>query len=299
MKTKVISALFLLLLLIFSAASSLGYDLPEIKKKGVLRHLGVPYANFVTGSGDGFSVELIQGFAEHLRVRYEFVQTSWPTVIQDLSGKRIKPMGDDVDILGKAPVKGDIIATGLTVLSWRKQIIDFSTPTFPTQIWLLARADSSLQPIKSTGDTSKDIKMVKAMLKGRSVLGIANTCLDPHLYGIEESGANAIFFQGKLNRLSPAVIKGEAETCIYEVPDALNALRKWPGKLKVIGPLSSNQFMACGFRKSCPELRKAFNQYLEQIKRSGTYLDLVEKYYDDVLLYFPDFFVITQPEVKK
>ncbi len=34
-------------------------DLDEIKKSGVLRHLGVPYANFVTGSGDGMDVELV------------------------------------------------------------------------------------------------------------------------------------------------------------------------------------------------------------------------------------------------
>jgi len=290
MKTKVVSALFSLLALIFSAVNAFGDDLPEIKKRGVLRHLGVPYANFVTGSGDGFSVELIQGFAEHLGVKYEFVQTSWPTVIQDLSGKMVRPMGDDVDILGNAPIKGDIIATGLTVLTWRKKIIDFSTPTFPTQMWLLARADSSLQPIKSTGDAAKDIKMVKAMLKGRSVLGVADTCLDPHLYGIEKSGGNVMFFQGKLNELSPAVIKGEAETCIYEVPDALNALKRWPGKLKVIGPLSGKQAMGCGFRKSCPELRTAFNQYLEQSRRDGTYLHLVDKYYEDVVVYFPGFF---------
>ena len=30
-----------------------GMDLSDIKKRGVLRHLGVFYANFVTGSGDG------------------------------------------------------------------------------------------------------------------------------------------------------------------------------------------------------------------------------------------------------
>jgi len=43
-------------------------DLPEIRARGELRHLGIRYANFVTGSGDGFDVELVRGFAEHLGV---------------------------------------------------------------------------------------------------------------------------------------------------------------------------------------------------------------------------------------
>lgn len=30
-----------------------GGDLPDVRAAGVLRHLGVPYANFVSGSGDG------------------------------------------------------------------------------------------------------------------------------------------------------------------------------------------------------------------------------------------------------
>lgn len=37
-------------------------DLPEIKARGELHHLGIRYANFVTGAGDGFDAELTQGF---------------------------------------------------------------------------------------------------------------------------------------------------------------------------------------------------------------------------------------------
>ncbi|MBW1783718.1 MAG: transporter substrate-binding domain-containing protein [Deltaproteobacteria bacterium] len=289
MKIKAMGVLSLTICLLSLSINAFGDDMPEIKKKGVLRHLGVPYANFVTGSGDGFSVELMQGFSKYLGVRYAYVQTSWSNVIQDLSGKKVRPRGVEVEILGHAPIRGDVVATGLTILPWREKVIDYSIPTFPTQIWLLARAESSLQPIKSTGDTERDIEMVKSLLKGRSVLGVTNTCLDPNLYGIRESGAKVILFQEEVNKLSPAVIRGDAETCIYEVPDALNALKKWPGRLKVIGPLSGEQAMACGFRKSFPRLREAFNQYLVQSKRNGSYLQLINKYYEDVLLYFPRF----------
>ena len=56
-------------------------DLAEIRENGVLRHLGVPYARFVGGSGEGFDAELVQLFAKHLGVRYEFVQTDWDNVL--------------------------------------------------------------------------------------------------------------------------------------------------------------------------------------------------------------------------
>ena len=45
-------------------------DLAAIKQSGRLRHVGIPYANFVTGAGDGFDVELMQAFAERLGVGY-------------------------------------------------------------------------------------------------------------------------------------------------------------------------------------------------------------------------------------
>ena len=50
-------------------------DLKDIQAKGELRHLGIKYANFVTGAGDGFDVELAQGFARHIGVKYTLVYT--------------------------------------------------------------------------------------------------------------------------------------------------------------------------------------------------------------------------------
>lgn len=277
-------------LLTIFIGSAWGGDLPEVKKRGVIRHLGVPYAHFVTGSGDGMSVELVQLFAKHLGVKYEYVQTSWKDVIGDLTGKKVKPRGSDVEILGSVPVKGDIIANGFTILPWRQKVVNYSTPTFPTQVWLIARADFPARPIKPSGNIEKDIAAVKAILKGRSVLGKANTCLDPSLYGLKEVGAKPSSFPGNLNQLAPAVIKGDAETCILDVPDALVALEKWPGKIKVIGPVSPMQKMGCGFAKTSLQLRDAYNRFLERCKKDGTYSRLVKKYYPAVFMYYPEFF---------
>ena len=279
----------ILLAVVFTGTVS-GGDLQEVKERGVLRHLGIPYANFVTGSGDGMDVELVKLFAKYLGVRYKFIKTSWKNVIGDLTGKKVKPMGDEIQVIGKVPIRGDLVANGFTILPWRQKIVDYSTPTFPTQVWLIARADSPLKPIVPSGDIRKDIGAVKALLKGHTILGKANTCLDPALYGLKETGVRVKLFAGNVNELAPAVIQGDAESTLLDVPDALIALEKWPGKVKVIGPLSPQQEMGCAFAKTSRQLRDAFNQFLAKCKREGTYLRLVKKYYPAVLDYYPDFF---------
>ena len=103
-------------------------------------------------------------------------------------------------------------------------------------------------------------------------------------------GRRGSIFQGGLNELAPAIMNGEAETTILDVPDALIALEKWPGEIKVIGPISPKQQMGCGFAKKSPKLRKAFNSFFEKCKADGTYYRLVKKYYPAVFIYFSEFF---------
>lgn len=268
-------------------------DLDEIKASGVLRHLGIPYANFVTGLGDGLDVELVKGFADYLGVRYAFVPTTWTTAFGDLTGRNAKRAADGgAELLDETPVKGDILANGVTVLPWRQEIVDFSAPTFPSGVWLIARADSSLSPIRPTGAKDEDISLVKRLIKGREVLALENTCLDPRLYRLEDTGANVRLPKRdlKLNEMAPAILNNEAETTILDVPDALIALEKWPGEVKVIGPVSGEQMMGAAFRKDSPKLRAAFDAYLEKIRADGTYNRMVKEYYPTVFAYFQDFF---------
>ncbi len=286
---------FNLFLVIFTivflfSQSVLGADLDEIKKRGVLRHLGVPYANFVTGSGDGLDVEMMKLFAQSLGVEYQYVKTSWNTVISDLIGHKIEIVDNDVNIKGKVPIRGDLIANGMTILPWRQKVLNFAAPNFPTQVWLIARRDSSLSPITPAKDIRQDIVFVKSLLRNRMVMGKSNTCLDPQLYNLKENGIKFKYIDGSLNELAPAIINGEAESTLLDVPDALIALEKWSGKIKVIGPISEQQVMGCAFAKSSPKLRNAYNLFFEKRKKDGTYFKLVKKYYPGVFIYYADFF---------
>ena len=266
-------------------------DLQEIRTRGVLRHLGVPYANFVTGSGDGMDVEIVQLFARHLGVRYEFVPSTWGDVIGDLTGKevRFKPTYREV---GTRPVRGDIIANGLTILPPRNKIIDYSDPTFPSAVWLLARPEAGVRPIKPSGNREQDIKTTKAMLKLGTTFVMDNSCLDPTLYDLEGKGYKLKRFTGStnLNDIVPALLKHESDMTLLDVPDVMVAMERWSGQVMVIGPISEEQRMGAAFRKDSPELRAAFNSFLTQIKQDGSYMKLVKKYFRAAPRYLPEFF---------
>ncbi len=291
MKKKFLLCKLLLLTIFTSILYS--NDLDEIKKRGELRHIGVPYANFVTGLGDGLDVELIKGFAKHLGLKYRYVPCSWIDLYDYLIGQEQKN-SKDATLLNKTNPKGDLIANGMTILNWRKEILNFSNPTFPSGVWLIARADSTLTPIKPTNSIENDISLVKRKLSGRSVLALKKTGLNPKLYDINNTSNVTIKLLDNKNpdiiELIPAIIKNEAETILLDVPDALIAINKWPGEIKVIGPISENQLMGVAFRKTSPLLLNEFNKYFKKIKEDGTYNKLVLKYYPDVFQYYRDFF---------
>ena len=267
-------------------------DLADIKARGELRHLGINYANFVTGAGDGFDVELVQGFAKHIGVKYKLVPTDFVSVIRDLLGKDVVRQGDQVNLQGDFPVKGDMIATGFTVLPWREKVLLYSAPTFPSQVLLVARADSPDKPIKGSADLDADIAETKAMIGSKSVLVMEKTCLDPANYGLKGKGIDLSMYtkSANLNEMVPALIKGDADFSLLDVPDAILDLQRWAGKIKVIGPISGHQELAAAFPKNSPDLRRAFDDYLLRLKADGSYDKLVDKYYPGIRRYFPDFF---------
>jgi len=286
MKTRGMWCLFCACLVALCFPPSADGDLADIQARGVIRHLGVPYANFVTGDGDGLDVEIVKLYAKHIGVRYEYVRSSWATVIGDLSGKQVIPRGEDVEIAEDTIVKGDIIGNGLTILPWRTKAIDFSQPYFPTAVWVIARCGCPVASIPPTGDISRDIAAMKKVICGMQILGIPNTCLDPTLYGIP--AADIAYKPGlQLNDLPPALVKREFDIALQDVPNAIEALQKYPGKISVVGAVSEPQAMAFGMSKDNPELLRSFNAFLDDLRKSGRLRQLILHYFPLIGHYFP------------
>lgn len=281
------------LLLALATSPAAANDLKDIQARGELRHLGIRYANFVTGEGDGFDVDLVRGFAREIGVRYTLVYTDFYTVLRDLLGHDVVNRGGTVTLEGDYPVRGDMIAAGFTVLPWREQVVLYSEPTFPSQVLLVARAESPYSPIQDSPDLARDIAATKGLIGTHSLLVMERTCLDPGNYDLKGKGLDlhAYARSTNLNEMVPALLHGEAEFTLLDVPDAILDLQKWAGKIKILGPISPEQQLAAAFPKTSPELRDAFNRYLRRVRADGTYNALVMKYYSGIRRFFPDFFV--------
>ena len=276
-------------------ASSWAADLAEIKKRGEIRHIGIRYANFVTGAGDGLDVELMQGFAKRIGVSYKLVYSDFYSVIRDLLGKDVLRKNGEVTLTGDYPIKGDVISTGFTVLPWREAVLLYSDPTLPSQVLLVAPAESNLQPIEGSADLAADIAKTRKAIGSRSVLVMERTCLDPANYGLVNVGIDLKAYNksANLNEMVPAMLNEEAELTLLDAPDAILDLRKWAGRIKVLGPISGRQMLATAFPKDAPALRDEFNAYLSDIKASGVYDRLVDKYYPGIRRFFPEYFAKT------
>ena len=277
-------------------ASSWAADLAEIKKRGEIRHIGIRYANFVTGAGDGLDVELMQGFAKRIGVSYKLVYSDFYSVIHDLLGKDVVRKSGEVTLTGDYPIKGDVISTGFTMLPWREAVLLYSDPVLPSQVLLVAPAESDLQPIEDGADLAADIANTRKAIGSRSVLVMERTCLDPTNYGLDNVGIDLKAYNksANLNEMVPAMLNKEAELTRLDVPDAILDLRKWAGRIKILGPISERQMLATAFPKDAPALRDEFNAYLRDIKASGVYDRLVDKYYPGIRRFFPEFFAKTQ-----
>ncbi|UPK15684.1 transporter substrate-binding domain-containing protein (plasmid) [Bradyrhizobium sp. 155] len=277
------------------ATSGWAADLAEIKQRGEIRHLGIRYANFVTGAGDGLDVELMQGFAKRIGVSYKLVYSDFYSVIRDLLGKDVVRKNGEVTLAGDYPIKGDVISSGFTVLPWREAILLYSEPTLPSQVLLVAPAESDLQPIQDGADLAADIVNTRKAIGSKSVLVMERTCLDPSNYGLVNVGIDLKAYNksANLNEMVPAMLNKEAELTLLDVPDAILDLGKWAGKIKILGPISEQQTLATAFPKDAPALRNEFNAYLSEIKAFGFYDRLVDKYYPGIRRFFPEYFAKT------
>lgn len=310
MKKKIrINNIFKVILCVYLSITSsicIARDLNEIKESAVLRHIGTPYGNFVkqihqdnTLIWVGLDVELMQGFAANLGVKYLFIEMPTDQLVGGLTGQNIEFNNNEI-IYGKtSEIRGDVISNGMTTLEWRKEIVDFSDDYFFSAVWLFARADSTMQPITPSGSLEEDIKQVKLQLLDRNLLTVKQTNLDAELYDLQSTGAK-IIFRNKFTRLIPSLLDNNAESTLMDVVDGLLALEKWAGEIKVVGPISEIQSMAVGFSKKSPKLRIAFNEYLDQIRTDGSYNELVEKYYPNFHQFAPNHFAANEElNVKK
>ena len=241
-------------------------DLPAIHKRGSLRVLVVemsgPDVFFpVKSSGSpGFDRELLDGFATLHRLRLEVVPVaSWDQLIPRLQD------GD-----------GDLIAGRVTVTERRRQLINFTSGVFPTRAVVVTRRP---HPAVTT----------LAQLRGERVGTVRGTSLAEAVVAADVPRANVDDSIGLGSGLLPlvslpaALKEGRITAAVMGVESAIIAQQGDP-QLQLglfLGPPGT---MAYGVRKQDPELLRALNEYIDNLRRTPTWNRLVVKYFGEAAL---------------
>jgi ABC-type amino acid transport substrate-binding protein len=240
------------LVVLLLAAALAGGDLHEILERGVLRVLvveGSPEFYAVRpGALAGLDRELLDGFARLHKLEIKTVEVrSWDELLPALQEGR-----------------GEVIAGGVTATDKRRQLIDFSVEVFPTRHVVLTRKPhrvvQSLQELRSER---------VGTIRGTSMAEVVTSV------GIPAANVDDSFASGGL----PAGLKGDRFTaCVDGLEEALVAQRADPA-LQIGMFVGPRQSLAFGVRKDEPELRRALDEYLANVRRTPTWNRLVVKYF--------------------
>jgi ABC-type amino acid transport substrate-binding protein len=229
-------------------------DLAEIKAAGTLRVLVMPdvkrpeFYSLKPGSPPGFDAELLEGFAKLHRLKLQVVpQGGWDALIPALLDK-----------------KGDLIAGRFTATEGRRKTVLFTSEVFPSRNVVINRKPrkpvTTLEQLKGEKvGTNKGSSMAEAI----AAAGVPNVDdgLPPGAY-------------------DEALKSGRVTAALWGVESAI-ALQKDDPEIQLgmfLGPPLS---LAYAVRKDEPELLRALNEYVENVRKTPTWSRLVVKYFGE------------------
>jgi len=244
----IILALAMLALL---AESADALDLKEVQQRGTLRVLSVPFSglpDFLVVNS--FDLELIEGFARLRKLKLETVT--------------VQSYADLIPAL--AAGKGDVIACGLTNTEGRRKLVNFSSETFPSSMVVVSRKPHRV--IKSLEDlrteklgTEKGTSWAQATLDA----GVAAASIDDTI---------------PMQDLPAALSSGRITAAVFEVHVAMPAAKRDP-QLQIGMFVGQPGSLAWAVRKNDINLSAALNEYLDAVRRTSTWNQLVVKHFGE------------------
>ena len=231
-----------------ACAVNAGADLAEAKARGALRVIVMTPRGrdeFFPVRPDpepGFDREVLDGFARLQRVKLQVVPAA--------SWDALVP-----DLLAG---KGDLIAGRFTVTESRKKLIAFTSEVFPTRNVVLTRRPHR---VVRTVEELREEKV--GTVKGTSLAEAVAAA------GVPKPSVDETIPSGTL----PDALKaGQVTAVVLGVENAIQL------GLFLGAPTS----LAYGVRKGDVELRKALDEYIENLRRTATWSRLVVKYFGEM-----------------
>jgi len=164
--------------------------------------------------------------------------------------------------------KIDVIITGMSATEERRKSVDFTIPYFANgQVMLVqgaAHDNGGPKPLATLNDL-KDKRI--GVLQG----------------SIHDIFANRAYPQATIQQFkSPsdmllAVVSGKVDAAIYSSDELLQMFRSH-NELAILGPSLLPTQLALGFNLKDSKLREQFNQFLSELRASGTYDDMIRRW---------------------
>lgn len=244
------------LLALAAATRAEGADLPEIQKRGALRVLAVidekrpEFFQTKPGAPPGFDREVLEAFAKLHKLDLEVVTIpAWDALLPAL-------------LAGK----GDVIGGRFTATESRRKQVDFTREVFPTRNVVITR-----KPTPPVADLARLRAEKIGTIKGTSMAeAVAAAGVPPA--NVDDGLAAGSFGE--------ALRQGRVSAAVWGVESAI-ALRKEDPEIELgmfLGPPGS---LAYAVRKDEPELLRALDAYLENLRRTPTWGRLVVKYFGE------------------
>jgi polar amino acid transport system substrate-binding protein len=197
------------------------------------------------GKHTGFDIELVEAVAKKLGKQVEWVDIDFKGLVPGLISRRF-----------------DMAVSGIYITDERKKVVDFTDPYYAGGLVAMVKDGSSIKKLSDL-----DGKKVTVQVGTKSV-----GYLQEHFPKVQRVEVE------KNQEMFNLVDIGRADAAVTGKPAAFQYVRT-RGGLHVLDEQLTTEEYGMAVRKDSPELRKAVNGALAQLKADGTYAAIVKKWF--------------------
>ncbi len=248
---------------------SVAIDLPQILARGkLIAILGYSPTSYFLYKGEpmGYEYELLTLLAKHLDVKLEII-------IENNLEKMFERLNRG---------EGDLIAHSLTVTRKRKQYVNFTDYLFTTRQVLVQRKPPNWRSMKLHQIEQSLIRNPIQLIGKTIYVKSGSSHYERLLHLMDEIGGKIHIVTVDGDTTSEQLIQAVAEGKIdYTIADQHVALinQAYFQNLDVETAISLPQQIAWALRKTSPQLLKAVNEWIAQMKKQDVFYVIYNKYF--------------------
>lgn len=211
-----------------------------------------PFESLNGETPEGFDVDLVNAIADEMGVKVEWSKEIFDTLIPTL----------------KAGGKFDMVASAMTISAEREQEIDFSEPYFDSNQSITMKAGSKYA--------------APADLAGKKVGVQAGTTGDEWAAeNLKPAGAEVVPLKGTTDVIA-ALEAGNVDAMVIDLPVAAELTKDSTRGFEMVAQIPTGEQYGFGISKDNPELKKAVDEALANLREDGTYDEIFTKWFGEV-----------------